>query len=90
MNIQPFRIEVPQLVLDDLHERLAKTRFTPGMEGADWDHRTNSSFLKQLCDYRRKDFDWRKQENYLNTFKQFRAEVDGFKSSVANPSVNEL
>jgi pimeloyl-ACP methyl ester carboxylesterase len=77
VTIQPFRIEVPQLVLDDLHERLAKTRFTPATEGADWEYGTSSSFLKQLCDYWRKGFDWRKQENYINTFKQFRAEVDG-------------
>jgi pimeloyl-ACP methyl ester carboxylesterase len=77
MTIRPFSIEVPQLVLDDLHERLAKTRITPGMEGTDWDYGTNSSFLEQLCDYWRKDFDWRKQENYLNKFKQFRVEVDG-------------
>jgi pimeloyl-ACP methyl ester carboxylesterase len=77
MAVQPFHIDVPQLVLDDLQQRLEKTRFTAGMDGAGWDYGTSPSYLEQLCDYWRRDFDWRKQENHLNTFNQFRAEVDG-------------
>ncbi len=77
MTIQPFRIEVPDLVLDDLRDRLAKTRFISGMVDAGWDHGTNPDYLKSLCDYWRRNFDWRTQERYLNSFGHFRSQVDG-------------
>jgi pimeloyl-ACP methyl ester carboxylesterase len=77
VTVQPFRIDVPGPVLDDLRERLAKTRFAPGIAGAGWDYGTNPPYLEDLCAYWRRDFDWRKQEACLNTFRQFRAEVDG-------------
>lgn len=32
--VRPFEIAVPQLVLDDLQERLARTRFPDEIEGA--------------------------------------------------------
>jgi len=77
VTIQPFRIDVAGSVLDDLQERLKRTRFTPGMAGAGWDYGTSPSYLEDLCAYWRTDFDWRKQEAHLNTFRQFRTEVDG-------------
>ena len=77
MAVQPFHIDVPQAILDDLQARLEKTRFTAGMVSAGWDYGTSPNYLEQLCDYWRGDFDWRKQESYLNSFKQFRTEVDG-------------
>jgi hypothetical protein len=77
VTIQPFRIDVAGSVLDDLQERLEKTRFTPGMIGAGWDYGTSPSYLEDLCAYWRRDFNWRKQEAHLNTFRQFRIEVDG-------------
>ena len=77
MTVQPFRIAVPEPVLDELRERLGKTRFTRGMNGAGWDYGTSRDYLSDLCAYWRQDYDWRKQESYLNSFKQFRTEVDG-------------
>jgi pimeloyl-ACP methyl ester carboxylesterase len=77
MAIQRFRIDVEKSVLDDLQERLAKTRFATGTEGAGWDYGTNPTYLEDLCGYWRHAFDWRKQESYLNSFKHFRADVDG-------------
>src|SRR5258708_4941624 len=77
MNVQPFTIKVRQEVLDDLRERLARTRWTDEIEGAGWDYGTDLSYLKSLVDYWQNDFDWRAQEVKLNQFAQFRAEIDG-------------
>ena len=77
MTVQPYRIEVPIPVLDDLRDRLTKTRFIGGMADTGWDRGTDNDYLKNLCDYWRRDFNWRAQERYLNSFKHFRAEVDG-------------
>ena len=76
-----FKIEIPQATLDDLRERLAKTRWTDQIEGAGWDYGTNLNYLKELCAYWQNDFDWRRQEAELNNFNHFRAEIDGFGSA---------
>ncbi len=77
MNIQAFPITLAQHTLDDLRERLARTRWPDEVEGAGWDHGTNVAYLKELVDYWQYTFDWRAQEAKLNAFPQFRADIDG-------------
>jgi pimeloyl-ACP methyl ester carboxylesterase len=77
MAIQSFQIEVQRSVLDDVKERLSRTRWTDAIEGAGWEYGTNPQYLKQLCDYWRDTFDWQKQQADLNVFRHFRADVDG-------------
>lgn len=75
--MQPFKIDVPQTVLDDLQQRLVHTRFTDELPDSGWDYGTNLSYMKELIHYWQTQFDWRKQEAMLNRFPQFRAEIDG-------------
>jgi pimeloyl-ACP methyl ester carboxylesterase len=77
MSIQPFKIAIPQVTLDDLRERLARTRFPDEVEGAGWDYGTNLDYLKQLTGYWQHTFDWRAQEARLNQFAHFKTEIDG-------------
>lgn len=74
--MQPFKIDVPQSVLDDLQRRLAHTRWPDEIEDADWDYGTTQSYLRQLATYWQTDYDWRAQEAKLNEFPHFTAEVD--------------
>ena len=78
MDIRPFTINVAQSTLDDLIERLARTRWPDEVEGAGWDYGTNLEYLKALVAYWQNQFDWRAQEIRLNHFAQFRADIDGF------------
>jgi pimeloyl-ACP methyl ester carboxylesterase len=79
MSIQSFKIAIPQATLDDLRERLAHTRWPDEVEGAGWEYGMNLGYLKELVDYWQHEFDWRKHEAELNTFAQFKAEIDGVK-----------
>jgi microsomal epoxide hydrolase len=74
--MEKFRIDVPDSVLEDLRERLGRTRFPDQLEGAEWGYGTELGYLKQLCDYWRDSFDWRAQERLLNSFDQYRTKVD--------------
>ncbi len=78
MNIQPFTINVAQSTLDDLRERLTRTRWPDEVQRAGWDYGTNLDYLKVLVAYWQNQFDWKAQEAKLNQFAQFRAEIDGF------------
>ena len=46
--IVPFKIAVPDGVLEDLKERLARTRFPSEIENSGWDYGTNLSYLRDL------------------------------------------
>ena len=73
----PFRIDVPDVVLNDLRERLARTRLPDQIDGAGWEYGTELGYLRELVAYWRDKFDWRAQEAALNRFAQFRTELDG-------------
>jgi len=78
-DIESFRIQVPQVDLDDLHDRLARTRSpypVPGT-GSDWDRGIPPAYLHELAAYWADRFDWRAHEARLNTFPHFVTEIDG-------------
>jgi microsomal epoxide hydrolase len=74
---QPFRIAVPDAVLDDLRERLARTRLPDEPPLAPWSTGTSVSYLRELLAYWRDGFDWRRQEAKLNAFAQFTVPLAG-------------
>src|SRR5687767_9035710 len=74
-EIRPFRIEVPQADLDDLRDRLA--RFPDELPEVGWSRGVPVGYLKELAEYWRTSYDWRKHEADLNEFPQYTTEVDG-------------
>jgi len=74
---KPFKINIEQSILDDLKNRIADTRWTDEIQNSKWEYGTNRSWLKELCDYWQTSFNWRKQEEYLNLFKNYKATIDG-------------
>jgi pimeloyl-ACP methyl ester carboxylesterase len=75
--IHPFRVEIPQADLDDLHDRVARTRWPDELPGVGWDRGVPVGYLRELAKYWRDGFDWRKQEARLNQVPQFTTVVDG-------------
>ena len=75
MQIEPFRIAVPEDVLVDLRTRLARTRLPDEIPGSGWDYGTNLGYLRELIAHWRERYDWRAEERRLNAFPQFRARV---------------
>ncbi len=72
-----FRVDVPDSVLADLRERLARTRSPDQAPGAPWAYGADLGYVKDLCEYWRERYDWRKHEAALNGFRQFTARVAG-------------
>ena len=76
-TIRPFRIDIPQADLDDLHQRLARTRWPDELPGVGWTRGVPLGYLKQLAAYWADGYDWRKQEARLNEFPQFTTTING-------------
>jgi len=77
MSIQPFKIAIPQTDLDDLRERLAHTRWPNQLPGVGWSRGVPLDYLKELAEYWRTGYDWRKHEARLNEFPQYTTQIDG-------------
>ncbi|PZE21701.1 epoxide hydrolase family protein [Paenibacillus xerothermodurans] len=76
-SIRPFRIEIPQNELDGLRNRLAGTRWPDELPDAGWRYGVPREHLKELTEYWRTSYDWRKYEAQLNQFPQFTTTIDG-------------
>jgi hypothetical protein len=72
----PFVVDVPDAVLADLSDRLARPRF-PQRTAASWLVGTDPSYLRELVAYWRDHFDWRRIERELNAVPQFIVDIDG-------------
>ena len=77
LTIRPFEVAIPQAALDDLQARLERTRFATELPGDGWEHGTPVSYLRDMVDHWRTEFDWREQESRMNEFPQFLTEIDG-------------
>lgn len=76
-EITPFKVNVPESVIEDLKARLQRTRFPDQLPGAGWDYGSELSYVKELCAYWRDEFDWRAAEARFNAFPQFMTNIAG-------------
>ena len=75
--VVPFSIQVPDAVLTDLEERLSEVRFPDEITDAGWEYGANLSYIQELVDYWRHEYDWRTEEQRLNQLDQFKTTIDG-------------
>lgn len=72
-----YRIDVAQTTLDDLDDRLARTRWPVQVAGTGWDRGTDLDYLRSLVEHWRDGYDWRAQEAELNRLPHVRFDLDG-------------
>lgn len=76
-DVRPFRIDVAQETLDDLHRKLRDTRWPNEVNADGWDRGTGLSFMRRLSAYWLEGYDWRAAEARLNRFSHHLARVRG-------------
>lgn len=75
--ITPFTLAVPQAELDDLRDRLARTRWPERETVDDGRQGVPLDAARALVDYWRDGYDWRRCEAQLNAVGQYRTTIDG-------------
>ena len=73
----PFTVSVSTGQIEDLHDRLARTRWPGADIGSPWSRGVPIGYLRGLADYWRDEFDWRRAEDEINAHPQFTTEIDG-------------
>ncbi len=75
--IEPFQVAVTSSAIGDLRERLNRARWPEPATVTDWSQGVPLGYLQDLCRYWRDDYDWTARQDRLNSFPQYRAEIDG-------------
>ncbi|GAA3469716.1 epoxide hydrolase family protein [Nonomuraea roseola] len=75
--MRPFTIDIPQADLDDLRDRLSRTRWPAALPGEEWSRGVPVPYLRDLVAHWRDGYQWREWERRLNAFPQFVDEIDG-------------
>ena len=75
--IRDYKINVSDQQISNIISKIKDYPWSSieNMEG--WTHGTNKEYLKELCEYWASDFDWKKHENLINSFTNFKTNVDG-------------
>jgi len=76
-EIRPFRVNIPETALVDLHRRLAETRLPEKETVSDYSQGVPLKTVQQVLRYWQADYDWSKVEARLNAVPNFITEIDG-------------
>jgi epoxide hydrolase len=75
--VTPFTVDVDQEHLDDLRDRLARTRYPDQLPQVGWSYGAPAEYVKELTQYWERVYDWRGAETKLNAYPQFTTVIDG-------------
>jgi epoxide hydrolase len=76
-GVRPFTYRAPQAALDDLKRRLDRTRWSEREPVGDWSQGVPLAKMRELVEYWRGGYDWRRCERALARIPQFETDVDG-------------
>ena len=71
-EIRPFTVEVADAEIDDLRDRLARTRWPEPEVVDDWTQGIPLAYLQDVCEYWADGYDWRRCEAAINAPAQLR------------------
>jgi pimeloyl-ACP methyl ester carboxylesterase len=75
--IRPFRVNVPEAELTELHRRINATKWPERETVTDQTQGVQLATIQKLARYWATDYDWRKCEARLNALPNFITEIDG-------------
>ena len=76
-TLRPFKVQVPGAAVEDLRDRLRRTRWPDRETVDDWSQGVPLGYLRELCQYWEQKYEWAPRQRRLNAFPQFRTPIDG-------------
>ena len=75
--LKTFEIDFCQSDLNFIYKKVSEYPWHEMPSDGGWQFGANIDFMKDLCKYWVEQFDWKRQEDKINSFDNFTAEVDG-------------
>ena len=90
--IKPFKIEISNEILQNINSKVKNYQWHEMPDDGGWDYGTNLDYMKEFAKYWSSKFDWKKTEEKINKFRNFKTNIDGIdihfiheKGSGSNP-----
>ena len=72
MAIERYELPYSESAVDDLRERLERTRWPDEIPGSGWERGVDLTYLREICTYWRERFDWKAQIEKLAAWEHYR------------------
>ena len=76
-RVRPFTVAISDADIEDLKQRLARTRWPHPETVVDWSQGVRVENAKSLIEYWEREYDWRRFESELNRLPHFLTTIDG-------------
>ena len=90
--IKPFKVEISNEILQNINSKVKNYQWHEMPDDGGWDYGTNLDYMKEFAEYWSSKFDWRKTEEKINKFRNFKTNIEGIdihfiheKGSGSNP-----
>jgi len=90
--IKPFKVEISEENLQNIYSKVKNYQWHEMPDDGGWNYGTNLDYMKDFSKYWVEKFDWKKTEEKINKFKNFKSNIDGIdihfiheKGSGSNP-----
>jgi len=76
LMIAPFEIKISKETLKDIYVKVDKYPWHEMPDDGGWNYGTNLGYMKEISKYWVDKFDWKKTEEKINKFKNFKANIN--------------
>jgi hypothetical protein len=76
-EVEEYTISIPDADLEDMYDRLRRTRFPQDFGNDDWRYGYNTDYHRELVRYWLEEYDWRDVERRMNEFPNFKVDLMG-------------
>tara|TARA_B100000131_G_scaffold289686_1_gene301890 strand:+ start:238 stop:1383 length:1146 start_codon:yes stop_codon:yes gene_type:complete len=90
--ITPFKINISNKIIKNINNKVSTYPWHEMPSDGGWDYGTNLDYMKEISKYWVKNFDWKKTEEKINKFNNFKTNIDNIdihfiheKGSGSNP-----
>lgn len=74
--IKPFKLEIPDKTIQNIYSKVKNYPWHQMPDNGGWDYGTNLDYMKEFSDYWVNKFDWKKTEEKINKFKNFKSNIN--------------
>ena len=74
-QIRKFELDIPQVQIDDLKERLNHSRWPDSETVADWTQGVPIEYHREFCKYWANEYNWYKTQKRLNSYPQYKTKI---------------
>ena len=74
--IKQYKISVPKSTLNEIYKKVRNFPWTAAQNMNGWEYGTNLNYLKSISKYWITNYSWKKFENKINSFKNYKTKVE--------------